>query len=822
MPAGGSGNDQLAAVVQYWQQYCLPNAYSAVFDKELSPVGLGKDKEVEMVTRLFGTFDAESAVCPFLSVVGPEGCGKTMVIDEAIRRVFRRRQWNTPSAELNWWVACPNCQEPLYYCNEHHKVIVLQSPTSSAEAFSILASSLNQCRIQDEEEGVPIKRRDLDALRDYFSTYTRRLLIWVRGDIDREQMKEFLYAITDLVHNKDAVNRVAFVIEARANLHVDARIHSRLNLHTVQFRPFKTEHVATFVSRRLSYSAPDVVLRQAVVGAAGDAFVPRATLTYFLKRNKEIAAEVAAAERKGEDCAEYLEQDKAAAVAHQRPVYAVINMEEHMLKEGKKCVVVGASVVLKNGDRLFVQMTDGTLSTQPAAQPGAAKKAKTSYKVVRCTREVWPEYNEHIAGLWFTRDPQGEAIVGIGLATVARDAAAFMKETVSKETRRLAIVSWNLVVQALAESALFLHRLTCLGGFQGVGQSLANWLTLIGRPLTQDDPNVLQLAAAAVAAGKQEREAAKARAEEEEKEKERAKAKAKKAKADKGKKKGGNGLVGSLLDSDDSDDSDGGDHGAERDANGKREEVVATPEEVAQMFASHLAFHYHATSLYGFAAVPSHVNRHAIAIDYKAKPAVAAEFMEQVNEEVGRERCFIVPQEFNVLSNSQLMLLCLLLKHTGHVYLAEVERAKKSSDVFVSEYVAQELVKDQIGGVKAMDDMGLYTDPLSVEVVPRMVFDAYVATFSKMLGGGRVRQQEFNWPAIMESDLSSLYEAELVVSPSTVRQRSRTLSDTKLRVNVDTIRVVKYLRAQRAAASLAVRPDVLFTVLPLDKDYSLL
>ena len=730
-------------ILDFWQTNCVPHARSAVLDHDLPLVGL--DEEVEVVLKHIMKWNNSSF--PFLTLTGPCGSGKSHVVLEALQRIYRRRN---PGRQ--WWVGCPNCQQQQLFCTPDYKVLPLHAPASSAEAFTTLTNLINECRVDDEEEAAPLKRRDVDSLTDYFVTYRRRLLLWIQGDFNKTNLQEFLYVLTNLLHNKDAVARVSVIFETRSKLSVDldARIASRISQASLDFRAVSAEQIARFASARLSFSSYSDAVCRPVIGNVGDSVDRSVSYDAFVARDVALTARFTQTHGTSEDAAHHL----ARHLQEHMPQYVELHIEH--TPKGKTVVttVLSCSVVLSDEKKLSVDMQTGEVQCETLKRKHSNPMQQVPLSTQKGTsvhrRELWPDYDSRITGLWFTK--QGGYVVGVGLVTAkspqscALHAArtARMEGLCSRRTQHSAVRLWNSMVHKLCTAPLFLERLQSLGDFQVAAQQLAAWAIRLGKPLTDRGTNFLQAALPSIMAEVRQ----------------------------------------------------GGDW--------------------ATVTARRLAFHFYTTALYRNSAVPTNTNLAALQINCVSEGVKTSEFLDTLHTDLQQQGATYAAGhvDFSSISNSQMLILCLLVRRCQAAHAQEMKRAKKTG-----------LILDGVneGGQEVVIDAAtLAISELHMEVVPNTVLDDFITYFSRMMGPG-APSGRYNWPYVLEGDLCALLEQNMIaVSGTNIRRGTQTMSDAKVTLSVDRVNLVEYLRAQREAARESIRPSQLFAVLNLDQDTSLL
>eukprot|EP01061_Rhynchopus_euleeides_P029910 TRINITY_DN4954_c4_g1_i1.p1 TRINITY_DN4954_c4_g1~~TRINITY_DN4954_c4_g1_i1.p1 ORF type:complete len:805 (+),score=214.45 TRINITY_DN4954_c4_g1_i1:215-2416(+) len=733
--------------------------------------------------------------------MGPPGCGKSCVVYAALQRAFRRQ---SPDSDCH--AGCPKCNQPLLLCNPGYKVLSLHAPSSSAEAFTLLANLINECKLNDDElESETLKRRDVDMLTNYFGTYQRRLLLWLQGDFNKSHLQEFLYVITNMIHNKDAIKRVSVIFETRAKLSVDldARISSRISQATVDFRGFNTAHLAAFISDRLSYSTYSSMLFHSLHGGAGDSHDTTSCATYFIQREAMLRpryteklrreqlrreqrqqridardeklddddANTGADEEEEEEEEEVddemlahttLEEALAAALLQEQPVYAELCIHrapqagagaENSLPDD---TLLSCAVMLFNGRRLPVDLSTGEVGACPLGkkrkrvgkevpEPQAPKHGGS---VLR--RELWPEPNSNMTGLWFSR--KNGRIAAVGITTVKKKDKCYLyaarKAGVSVlggGRRQLAIDSWNAIVRGLASSPLFLERLKSQGDFTMCAQMLCTWLMRIGLALSR---------------------------------------------------RGTNALTAAWAQSIQSEVAEGG------------------CEAIANAVTGRLAFHFHTTMLYRHLSVPASVSKEALCINHVAQGVVTHDFLDRIYADLQRQgACYTAPHvDFSSASTSQVLLLCLLVKGCQALHEQELKRARKAGLLLEA--------TDANGNTDTINtDVSMLVGELSMEVMPKTLLDDYIDICSHLVATHAV--QRYDWPSIMNSDLQALLDMGMI-SLANARARPRTVSDARVHLLVDRVNLVEYLRAHRDAGSASSHPNRLFSVLNLDEDVSLI
>eukprot|EP01059_Diplonema_ambulator_P003795 TRINITY_DN1349_c2_g1_i10.p1 TRINITY_DN1349_c2_g1~~TRINITY_DN1349_c2_g1_i10.p1 ORF type:complete len:637 (+),score=80.45 TRINITY_DN1349_c2_g1_i10:28-1911(+) len=256
MPHGEEETD----VLNEWKGTCLPRAYKSLFDDWEEPVGMGE--EIRVVEKHVLKTDGAP---PFLVVKGPKGGGKTAVVRAALQRVCRKLY---PWAGIEG--CCNKCGQVLFMCNPSYCVVKVGMVDNSAEAFKTVVAGLRTCGLSESSDFHDMKR-DKDKLTAYLVDYEGRLVIWLAGDVKPHESREFLYYITNLIHNEDAISRIVVILETSKKLSAvsDARVVSRLSKKTLDFRAFGLKQIAAFVSQRLGVSDGKTLQRLPLIGRTG-------------------------------------------------------------------------------------------------------------------------------------------------------------------------------------------------------------------------------------------------------------------------------------------------------------------------------------------------------------------------------------------------------------------------------------------------------------------------------------------------------------------------------------------------------------------------
>eukprot|EP01064_Diplonema_japonicum_P001911 TRINITY_DN11260_c0_g5_i1.p1 TRINITY_DN11260_c0_g5~~TRINITY_DN11260_c0_g5_i1.p1 ORF type:complete len:649 (+),score=64.62 TRINITY_DN11260_c0_g5_i1:47-1993(+) len=412
-----------STLLQEWRTVCLREADRRLYDTELEPTGLAR--EIQTVEKHILKTDGSP---PFLVVKAPRQSGKSSVVTAALQRVFRKiHPWKDIKG------SCSTCGLESYMCNSSFIVITVDSIENSAEAFKAVVSGLRTCGSDNIVESYTEMKRDKDTLTSYLETYSSRVVIWITGELKPYESRDFLYYITNLIHNKSAISRVSMVIETctkLSGLTLDARVVSRISKKVIDFRGFTQNAIAEMVSNRLTLHSPDLPQKLPIFGVPGEGRV----LTVSLSNDRKV-------------------------------LYVKI------VTKGEPQSIASSSAVEVD--------ENGNVSERPL-EIGCDKTTRGASKITS-HHELWPPRDMNITGVWLTTTSGGD-VCGMGLL------ATGVKQL---KASQLAVKSWNAVVSMIAGSPLLLKPMYVTGSFNEIGVMLKIW---IGRLLSNRNDLLTPLA----------------------------------------------------------------------------------------------------------------------------------------------------------------------------------------------------------------------------------------------------------------------------------------------------------------------------------------
>ncbi|KAJ9449494.1 hypothetical protein DIPPA_09747 [Diplonema papillatum] len=275
-----------------WQDSCIPEGFANVYAREADPVGL--DSEIEKLTDHIRKVDGAFA---FLMLKGPSGCGKSAAVRAALKRAYKldcADQLNTivrgedsddVDSSASGSTACPGgvegtwdlearrtcCGRKVHLCNVKTTVVELESPASSTAAFTQLQNCLKICS-GEKIEGRHIDKPGMVEVFRQFGSVGRRVFVWIQGDFFAKHVESFLYFLTDLLHDRQAIAGLCILIETGLayTMDMDARVVSRLSRQVLPIRPeAQCINFAKFIATRLVRHVPGMPQMQPVQGDPG-------------------------------------------------------------------------------------------------------------------------------------------------------------------------------------------------------------------------------------------------------------------------------------------------------------------------------------------------------------------------------------------------------------------------------------------------------------------------------------------------------------------------------------------------------------------------
>eukprot|EP01063_Lacrimia_lanifica_P005150 TRINITY_DN12962_c0_g1_i2.p1 TRINITY_DN12962_c0_g1~~TRINITY_DN12962_c0_g1_i2.p1 ORF type:complete len:379 (+),score=135.71 TRINITY_DN12962_c0_g1_i2:93-1229(+) len=224
--------------------------------------------------------------------------------------------------------------------------------------------------------------------------------------------------------------------------------------------------------------------------------------------------------------------------------------------------------------------------------------------------------------------------------------------------------------------------------------------------------------------------------------------------------------------------------------------AIVSYAEFVRHTATQFAVLYHAAQLFPDALLPQDVSEEAVALDCERGTDAFLDLMERQAAAGGS---YLHPS-LGVLAPSQVALLCLLLS----TYRRLADEAAK---------------KRRAAGLEEHDPAAAYLQSLCddrISLVPDRCLAAYTAALEDMHSLPPSCPPSF----LLEQDLAQLIHHGLV-APASSRAAAR-VSAAGVRLRIDRVTVLQYLRAQRELQSAAALPPEVVNLLNLDEDISLL